>query len=103
MSICPFQGAFDQKLWEGQACTSEAHAIEDCGVEHEGHGAGVEGLRTEGPHVGAVHEVELCRHHRCARLVLLQYLLLQYGGQPWSGRKKNSLIAEALPIAASKL
>ena len=55
--------------------TNEAHAIEDCCIEHERHSSGVQRLPAEGPHVWAVCEVQLSWHHRCSWLVLLQDLL----------------------------
>ena len=55
--------------------TNEAHAIEDGGIEHERHGVGVQRLPAEGPHIWAIRKIQLCWHHRCPWLVLLQDLL----------------------------
>ena len=60
--------------------TCEAHAVEHSGVEHGGHGMRVQGLLAEGPHEGAGAQVQLCRHHRCPRLVALQHLLAAHFG-----------------------
>ena len=57
---------------EREAFTCEGHGIEDCGVKDEGQGIGIDGLGTEGPHVGAVCEVQGLWHNGCLGLVALQ-------------------------------
>ena len=57
------------------APTCEAHTIQYSGIENERHGVGIDRLRTEGPHVGAVCEVEGLWADRGTGLVGLQDLL----------------------------
>lgn len=52
--------------------TCESHGIEHSGIEDERQCIGIYWLGTEGPHVGAVCEVQGLRHNRGLGLVVLQ-------------------------------
>ena len=50
----------------------EPHAIEDGGVEHCGHGGGIQRLLAIGPHVRTVSQIVLSRLNGRSGLVILQ-------------------------------